>query len=351
MRLTEIEVPGYERVVHCVDAVSGLNAFISIHDTTLGPSLGGLRMLPYASDDDALSDANLLAKAMTYKAAMADTGQGGGKGVIVGDPAQKTGAMLRAMGRFIDAMDGQYITAEDMNITEADLEIVAEETRWVSGLSRERGSSGNPSPFTAEGCVLAFQTCLQEVYGDPSLQNRRICVQGIGAVGSVVARLCDQAGAHVAVCDIDKDKVNGFVKDSGAEPLESVDAWQTYECDVLAPCARGGILNRETIPKLRCRIVAGAANNQLDRPEDARRLQEREILYAPDYVVNAGGIINIACEFMDGGYNEATANTKLQNIRHALEQVFALTRETNLTTAEASDHLAEQRLQAAKGRA
>lgn len=348
MNIEEIPTEGYERVVHCKDPDSGLNAFISIHNTTLGPALGGVRMLPYGSEEEALADAMRLAKAMTYKAAVAQTGQGGGKGVIIADPSEKTEAMLLAMGRFIESLDGQYIAAEDMNMTVEDLETMARETRWVSGMSRERASSGNPSPLTALGCFVGMQVSAAEVFGSESLSGRRIVVQGVGAVGSALAEMCLEDGAEVMVCDLDGDKARRFAELSGATALEGPDACLSHPCDILSPCARGGILNANTVSKLGCRIVAGAANNQLNEPADADRLRKRGILYAPDYVINAGGVINIACEFAPEGYSEAVARERVMGIGPALAEVYRIAREEDISTAAAADRLAQARL--AEGR-
>jgi len=342
--IQDIAVPGYERVVHVIDAAAGLNAFIAIHSTVLGPSLGGMRMWPYATEADALEDAKKLSRAMTYKAAIARTGQGGGKAVIIGDPKHKTEAMFLALGRAIDALGGAYIAAEDMNVTVADLETVARETRWVSGLSFERGSSGNPSPLTAVGTLIAIRACFQEAFGDDHTEGRSIAIQGVGAVGGRLAELCRDAGMRVALCDIDAARARFVADRTGAQLLEGADAALTHPCDVFSPCGRGGILNAHTIPRLHCRIVAGAANNQLAEPEDARRLQECGILYAPDYVVNAGGIINIACEFAPGGYSAAAAQERVKTIAPALAEVFRISRERGITTAEAADRLAEDQL-------
>lgn len=344
MQITDIPTPGYERVVHITDGASGLNAFISVHSTALGPSLGGMRMWLYASETEALEDANRLSRAMTYKAAVAQTGQGGGKAVIMGDPKMKTEAMFRALGQAIEQLGGAYIAAEDMNITVADLETVGRETRHVSGLSTEHGSSGNPSPLTAVGTLIAIRVCVQEVFGTDDLAGRSIAIQGVGAVGGRLADLCRDAGMKIAVCDLDVARARAVAERTGATLLEGSDAALTHPCDVFSPCGRGGILNEQTIPWLRCRIVAGAANNQLATPEDAQRLVARDILYAPDYVVNAGGIINIACEFAPGGYNTAAAQERVKVIATNLREVFRIARAQGITTAEAADRLAESRI-------
>lgn len=348
MRISDIPTPGYERVVHITDAASGLNAYISVHSTALGPSLGGMRMWPYTTEAEALEDANRLSRAMTYKAAVAQTGQGGGKAVIIGDPKMKTEAMFLALGRAIEQLGGAYIAAEDMNVTVADLETVARETRHVSGLAIEHGSSGNPSPLTAVGTLIAIRVCVEEVFGSAELAGRTIAIQGVGAVGGRLAELCRDAGMKIAVCDLDAARARAAADRTGATLLDSPDAALAYPCDVFSPCGRGAILNAQTIPGLRCRIVAGAANNQLATLEDAKRLAERGILYAPDYVTNAGGIINIACEFAPGGYSAAAAHERVNIIAANLKDVFHLAREQGITTAEAADRLAEARIAAGR---
>ena len=346
LRLEEIPTPGYERVVHAKDADTNLDAVISVHNTRLGPGLGGVRMLPYVSLEAAVADANLLSKAMTYKAAIAATGQGGGKAVIIGDPATKTEAMMLSMGRFIEALDGQYIAAEDMNMTVADLETIARETRWVSGLSIDRGSSGDPSPQTALGCLIAMRVTAHEALGDQNLRGRSIAIQGVGAVGSALARLCIEDGAEVTLCDLDDAKAHRVAAEIGARALEGADACLQIPCDILSPCARGTLFDAHSIPTLQCKAICGAANNQLSTPEAGDRLRERGIIYAPDYVANAGGIINIACEFSAEGYSLAVARKRVESIGTALEETFRLAESKNLSTAAAADILAERRLAA-----
>jgi leucine dehydrogenase len=347
MEISEVQVDGYEQVARCRDAQSGLHAIVAVHDTTLGPSLGGMRMLPYASEDEALFDVLRLAKGMTYKSAVADTGLGGGKSVIIGDPRKKTRALFEAMGRFVDSFGGRYITAEDMNIGIPDLEIVRTQTRWVSGLSRESGGSGNPSPYTAWGCVQGMRAVFQEVWGSDDFRGKRILVQGVGAVGGRMAELLAERGAHVIVCDINPERVTSLL---AKHPFEVVpdQGHESVPCDVYAPCARGATLNDETIPKLRCKAVAGCANNQLREPRHAGLLRARGILYAPDYVINAGGIINVGMELVPGGYDEKKAMAKIDRIYDALRRVFSLAKEHGVDTREAAEHLAEMRLKRAR---
>ena len=349
MQITEIPTEGYERVVRADDPESGLCAIISVHDTTLGPALGGLRMWPYPSFDDALTDVLRLSRGMTFKSAIAHTGLGGGKSVIVGDPATtKSEALYLAMGRFIDSLDGKYITAEDVNTKMADLEIVSRETRFVTGLSQDSGSSGNPSPYTARGCFHGIKACVERRLGSDDLTGVTVAMLGLGAVGSALARDLADAGAVIYGNDMREERMQGLADEIGLIPASS-DEIMTMEADVLAPCALGGLLNDETIPKLHCKIVAGCANNQLLERRHGGMLRERGILYAPDYVINAGGIINVACELLPGGYDEQTSLQRIRRIPDALHEVFDLSDERGMPTAEAAYELAQQIL--AQGRA
>jgi leucine dehydrogenase len=343
MDISEIKVDGYEQVARCRDPRSGLHAIIAIHDTTLGPSLGGMRMLAYRSEDEALFDVLRLAKGMTYKSAIADTGLGGGKSVIIGDPKQKSRALFEAMGRFVESLKGRYITAEDMNIGIPDLEIVRTQTRWVSGLSREAGGSGNPSPYTAWGCLQGTRAVLRELWGTEDFAGKRILLQGVGAVGGRMAELFKERGAHVVICDINAERVAELQRKHGFEVVPDA-GHESVPCDIYAPCARGATLNDETIPKLRCKAVAGCANNQLREARHADALKQRGILYAPDYVINAGGIINVGMELAPGGYDEKRAMAKIDGIYEALRKVFALAAQHDLNTREAAEQLAEMRL-------
>jgi leucine dehydrogenase len=348
MEISEIEVEGYEKVVRARDAVSGLHALIAVHDTTLGPALGGMRMLPYETEEEALFDVLRLSKGMTYKSAVAETGLGGGKSVIVGEPKDlKSEALFRAMGRFVNSLEGRYITAEDMSIGIPDLEIVRKETQWVTGLSRESGGSGNPSPYTAYGCHVGIRAALEEVDGNPSLKGRTVLIQGVGAVGGRLAERVKEEGAHVVIADINEARVDELRKEHGYDVVADKDHLDV-ECDVYAPCARGAGINDKTIPRLRCKAVAGCANNQLLEPGHARDLRSRGIVYAPDYVINAGGIINVSVELLSGGYDEVAALKRIEGIYDNLKRVFQISREEDVPTNVAAERLAEQRL--AEGR-
>jgi len=345
MEISEIQVDGYEKVIRCRDQPTGLHAIVAIHDTTLGPALGGMRMLPYVSEDEALYDVLRLAKGMTYKSAVADTGLGGGKAVILGEPAKiKSPALFQAMGRFIESFEGSYITAEDMNISVADLEDVRRSTRWVVGLSRAMGSSGNPSPYTARGCFMGMRAVLEEVCGSGDFTDRRILLQGVGAVGGDLAVRLKENGAHVIICDINEERVAQLVRGHCFE-VAGHDGHVGIECDIYAPCARGAGINDRTIPKLRCKAIAGCANNQLEKSEHAAVLKERGILYAPDYVLNAGGIINVAQELQKEGYVEKRALKWIDGIYDQLKLVFEISRMKDIDTHEAAAHLAEVRLE------
>ncbi|CAN5706436.1 leucine dehydrogenase [soil metagenome] len=339
----------YERVARAEDAASGLRAYISVHSTRLGPSLGGMRLWPYATDDAALEDVLRLSRAMTYKSAVAGTGLGGGKAVIVADPKDKSEALFEAMGRFVDDFDGAYITAEDVNVGIPDLRAVRRSTSHVTGLSVEEGGGGNPRAATALGCFLGVGAALLEATGSAELAGRTVAVQGLGSVGYGLAEHLRRAGASLVVADVNPERLAGATAELGAEIVSPEDVYDV-ECDILAPCALGGVLNDETIPRLRCAVVAGAANNQLlDEQRHGEMLRERGITYGPDYVINAGGVINISCELRPGGYDAELAERRVQEVPKTLARVFARAREHGMTTHAAAQELAATAL--AEGRA
>ncbi len=349
MDIQEIPVEGYERVVRARDPKSGLHALIAVNDTTLGPALGGMRMWPYANEAEALTDVLRLSKGMTYKSAIAHTGLGGGKSVIIGDPAKKSRELFLAMGDFVESVGGKYITAEDVNIGIADLEIVKERTGFVTGLSRESGSSGNPSPYTAHGVFLGLKYCVERVFGSDDLKGRSVAILGTGSVGSALARKLAEEGAEVYAHDLNEERVAELEKNFGIHRVDE-ETVLSMECDVFAPCALGGVLNDNTIPKLSCKIVAGAANNVLLEVQDGTDLRERGILYAPDYVINAGGIINVAVELLPDGYNEEEALKRIRRIPEALKETFDLAESEGISTAEAADMRAQQIIEEARAR-
>jgi len=348
MDIKDIPVEGYQRVARCKDAATGLHALIAVHDTTLGPALGGMRLWNYETEEDALFDVTRLAKGMTYKSAVAGTGLGGGKCVIIGDPKTvKSPELFEAMGRFIDDFDGAYITAEDMNIGIADLRHVKKTTNHVTGLSREEGGSGNPSPYTAYGCVVGIEAAAEYRYGTKDLTGKHILIQGVGAVGGEMARLLKERGARITICDIRDEHVAKLCEEHGYESVDDL-THLDVDCDIYAPCARGAGINDETIPQLKCDIVAGCANNMLLEPRHGDVLREKGILYAPDYVVNAAGIINVSVESFPGGYNEEEAMRRIHLIADNLREVFELADEEGIATNRAAESLAKKRIAAAR---
>ncbi len=349
LQITDIPVPGYERVVRGVDPASGLHAIIAVHDTTLGPALGGLRMWNYKTEDEALFDVKRLSRGMTFKSAVAHTGLGGGKAVIIGDPKKiKSEALYLAMGRFVDSLGGKYITAEDVNTSVADLEILRRATKYVTGLEPKDGGSGNPSPYTAYGVYLGVRAALGWTFGDDSPKGKTIAIQGIGAVGSALARRLIEAGGTVYAADPNTDRLTTLAKEIGVKPVGDKEV-MTMKCDVFAPCALGAILHDESIAALNTPIVAGAANNLLLEPRHGKALADKGVLYAPDYVINAGGIINVSVEFHPGGYDEKVALGKIERIPQALKELWTIAKEERIPPSDAADRLAERIVADARG--
>jgi glutamate dehydrogenase/leucine dehydrogenase len=337
----------YEQVVFCHDRGSGLYAIVAVHSTRLGPALGGTRFYPYRSEAEGLEDVLRLAKAMTYKAAAAGLDLGGGKAVIFGDPTRdKTEALLRAYARHVEALGGRYLTAEDVGTTQDDMDLVRRETRFVTGVSRELGGSGDPSIATAYGLLWAMKAVAVKLWGDSSLVGRHVAVAGVGKVGRALLGHLAEERARVTVADVTPAAVEWAVAEVGAEAV-AVEKVHAVECDIYAPCAMGGILNAQTIPELRCAAVVGSANNQLaDGPASARLLADAGVLYAPDYVANAGGLINIAEELAPGGYHPDLAQAAVRRIFDTVTSVLQAAEEDGVSTAEAADRLAEKRVAA-----
>ncbi len=335
---------GHEQVVWCQHRPTGLRAIIAIHDTTLGPSLGGCRFYDYPSEREALVDVLRLSRGMTYKAAVAGLDLGGGKAVILGRREMRTEALFRAFGRFIESLGGRYITAEDMNTGEREMEWIHRETRHVTGLSPTIGGGGDPSPVTAWGCYHGIRACLARVYGDPDPAGRRVAIQGVGSVGWSLAEHLHAAGARLSFTDVDEQRVARAVEAFGGVALEG-DDFYAADVDVLAPCAIGAVVNPKTLPRIQAPILAGAANNILEEePRDAHDLARRGILYAPDYVINAGGIISVYCERK--GWPREKAMDDAARIYDTVSRVFAWADEEDLTPAEAAGRIAEERLAA-----
>ncbi|MEX2659353.1 MAG: Glu/Leu/Phe/Val dehydrogenase dimerization domain-containing protein [Acidimicrobiales bacterium] len=343
-----LDVEGYEQVVRCRDAASGLHAIVAVHSTVLGPALGGTRFHAYDEPDEALTDVLRLARGMTYKASVSGLDLGGGKAVILGDPdLLRTDELVLAYGRFVDSLGGAYVTAEDVGTTQADMDLIRSVTPHVTGVSESLGGSGDPSPATALGLLHALRAAAAHRFGTDDLSGVHVAVSGVGKVGSVVVEHLAVAGARVTVADVDATRVADAVRAHGVE-VASPAAIHTVTCDVFSPCALGGILNAATIPDLRCAVVCGSANNQLLERADGDRLAAAGVLYVPDYVVNAGGIINIAEEL--GGYDAARAGERIAAISTTTAEVLRLADDEGTTPAEAADRLAERRVAAAAGR-
>jgi leucine dehydrogenase len=338
----------YEQVVMCHDEDSGLKAIICIHDTTLGPALGGTRMWNYASEEDAIVDALRLARGMTYKNAAAGLKLGGAKAVIIGDSKKdKSEALFRAFGRYIQSLGGRYITAEDVGTCVEDMDYIKKETNYVAGLASRAGSSGDPSPVTAYGVWKGMKASAKEAWGTDSLNGKTVAVQGLGHVGYTLSKHLHEEGANLIVTDISQDNIKRVVADFGAKAVKPEEIFGV-DCDIFAPCALGAIINDETIPQLKCRVVAGAANNQLKEERHGDILQEKGIVYAPDYIINAGGVMNVYDEFLEGGYNYKRAITKVDTVYDNIEKVFAISKRDHIPSYKAAAILAEERINAAK---
>ena len=332
---------GHEQLVICNDASAGYRGIIAIHSTTLGPALGGTRFWQYANDDEAIVDALRLARGMTYKNAVAGLNLGGGKSVIIGNNKTADREMIfRAHGRFVESLGGRYITAEDVGTSTADMDFVHMETKNVSGLA---GRSGDPSPVTAHGVFRAIQASAKERWGSDDLSTKTVSVQGAGHVGYYLAKELHEAGATLVVTDIDADRIKQVVQEFGARSVSPDDIY-AVQADIFAPCALGGIINDTTLPQLKCEIVAGAANNVLLEERHGVALEERGILYAPDYVANAGGVINVYSEL--AGWSSARAFRKADEIYDTILKVFAIAKTDRVPTYVAADRLAEQRIKA-----
>ncbi|MBT3220215.1 MAG: Glu/Leu/Phe/Val dehydrogenase [Proteobacteria bacterium] len=334
---------GHEQVVFCHNRAVGLRAIIAIHDTTLGPSLGGCRFYPYKSDEEALIDVLRLSRAMTHKAALAGLDLGGGKAVILGDPRKKSEGLFRALGRQIEALGGRYIAAEDMNTTEKDMDIIRKETQHVTGLSPHLGGLGVPGPTTAWGVFHGIRACLDVRFGSSDPVGCTVAIQGVGSVGHHLAINLHNAGANLVICDPNPDQIKETLAVVPARVVDSSEILST-KCDVLAPCAIGGILNEDTIPNIQAQIIAGGANNQLAvEPRDSWALRERDILFAPDYVVNSGGIILVQCERF--GLTVERAMDQAAGVYDTTKRVLNRAMNEKITTIQASNELAQRRVE------
>lgn len=344
MIFSQVENMGHEQVVYCHDPRSGLKAIIGIHDTTLGPALGGTRLWSYTSEEDALRDVLRLSRGMTYKAACAGLSLGGGKAVIIAKPEDKTEAMFRAFGRFVNSLGGRYITAEDVNTSVRDMDNVRLETRFVTGVSKAFGGSGDPSPFTALGVFCGLKAAVEFRLGKKDLRGLKVAVQGVGSVGKHLCGLLHEQGAKIFVSDINKDRTSDMERLYGATPMSEQEMYAA-DVDVFAPCALGAILNNKTISSMKAKIIAGAANNQLeDEKNHSKMLAEKKVVYCPDYVINAGGLINVYNELI--GYSREKATAEAQNIEQSIMTILRDAERENISTHEAANRFAERRIRA-----
>lgn len=334
---------GYEQLVYFYDKETGLKGITCIHDTTLGPALGGTRLWNYATEEDAVTDVLRLARGMSYKNAAAGLNLGGGKTVLIGDASKvKSEAYWRAFGRYVQSLNGRYITAEDVNTNVDDMDYVMMETDYVTGL---RKTSGDPSPFTAYGVYCGMKATCKEKFGTDSLKGLKIAVQGVGHVGYYLVKHLFEEGAEIIICDIKQANIDNVTKDFKVTVVAPEEIYGV-ECDVYAPCALGATVNDDTIPQFKCKVIAGAANNVLKEERHANILEEKGILYAPDYVINAGGVINVYQEIL--GYDRDEALNKTQKIYDRLLEVYKIAKEEGITTAKAADRMAENRINTMK---
>lgn len=340
---SQLELYGHKKVVFCSDPDTGLKAIIAIHDTTLGPALGGTRMWAYKSETEALQDVLRLSKTMTYKSAVAGLNLGGGKAVIIGDSRKdKTEALLRKFGRFVKNLNGEFIAAEDVGTNPKDMEYIRMETQHVTGVPESIGGSGDPAPIAALGVFMGIKACVKELYGNDKLTGRSVIVQGIGHVGENLVKLLRDENAKVYASDINEEQLGKVAKKYGAEAISNNSIFD-IDADIYAPCALGATINTQTIAKLKCGIIAGSANNQLaDEQLHGRMLLDKGVLFAPDYVINAGGIINCYSELM--GFSKKRTMQLTENIYEATRNVLKLSKAENISTIEAANKIAEKRI-------
>ncbi|MCB0761685.1 MAG: Glu/Leu/Phe/Val dehydrogenase [Flavobacteriales bacterium] len=338
----------HEQVLFCQDKTTGLKAIIAIHNTVLGPSLGGTRMWAYKTETEALTDVLRLSRGMTYKSSLAGLNLGGGKAVIIGDARKdKSEALFRRFGKFVNSLAGKYITAEDVGITTRDMELVALETEHVAGLPEYMGGSGDPSPVTAYGVYMGMKASAKQQYGSDSLNGKKVMVQGVGHVGATLVDYLVKEGAQVMISDIFEDSLKAITNKHSQVQVVALDQVYDVDMDIYAPCALGATVNDDTINRLKCSIIAGAANNQLaDETVHGKVVMEKGIVYAPDYLVNAGGIINCYWEVI--GYNREAAMSQTEEIYNTALRIFAKSADEQIPTYLAANQLAEARIEAIK---
>jgi len=337
---------GHEQVVFCRDEATGLKAIIAIHNTVLGPALGGTRMWDYSSEASALNDVLRLSRGMTYKAAISGLNLGGGKAVIIGDPAKlKNEAFMRRFGRFVDSLGGRYITAEDVNMKTRDMEYVHMETDHVTGIPETMGGSGDPSPVTAYGVYMGMKATVKHVFGSDDLSDKTVAVQGVGQVGMNLVNHLKKEGAKVFITDIAEDKLAKVAKSTGAIVVGKDEIYD-LDMDIYAPCALGATLNDDTIPRLKATMVVGSANNQLeDEKKHGYMLIDHNIAYAPDFLVNAGGLINVGAEYY-GPYNSEKAHLDAEKIYDTTLDILKMADKESISSQEAAIKIAERRIAA-----
>ena len=340
---SQLEALGHKKIVFCSDPDTGLQAIIAIHDTTLGPAMGGIRMWPYKTEADALNDVLRLSKAMTYKASIAGLNLGGGNAVIIGDSRRdKNEALMRKFGRFIKNQNGEFIAGEDMGTNTRDMEYIRMETQHVTGLPESIGGSGDPTPIAAQGVFMGIKAAIKELYGNDSLTGKSVIVQGIGHVGENLVKLLRDEKAKVYVSDINEERLSQVAKKYGAEAISNNSIFDR-DADIYSPKTKKTTKKAQSIKKLKCAIIAGSANNQLeDEQEHGQMLVEKGILFAPDYVINAGGLINCYSELM--GFSKKRTLQLTENIYDATRNVLKLSKAENISTIEAANKIAEKRI-------
>jgi len=335
----------HEQLVICHDEATGLKALIGIHNTTLGPALGGTRMWPYASEAEAITDVLRLSRGMTFKNALAGLNLGGGKAVIIGNPTLKSEAFLRRFGKFVQSLNGKYVTAEDVNMNTSDMEYIGMETRHVTGMPEIKGGGGDPSPVTAFGTYMGIKAAAKKAFGSDSLEGKKIGVQGVGQVGKYLINHLIKEGAHVMITDIFEDKLNEVAKATGAQVVDPSVIYD-LEMDIYSPCALGATINDQTIDRLKCAVIAGAANNQLkDEVIHGRILIEKGIVYAPDFLINAGGVINVGAEYF-GGYNREIVYKQTEKIYDTCLDILHKSEKENIPAQQAAIETAKARIEA-----
>ncbi|MBR9997820.1 MAG: Glu/Leu/Phe/Val dehydrogenase [Cyclobacteriaceae bacterium] len=340
----EISEHAHEQIVYCYDENTGLKAIIGIHNTVLGPALGGTRMWNYKSEKEAFVDVLRLSRGMTFKASLSGLNLGGGKAVIIGDAKKlKSEALLRRFGRYVESLHGKYVTAEDVNMNPDDMEYISMETRYVTGLSEKMGGSGDPSPYTAYGVYMGMKACAKAAYGNESLTGKAVAVQGVGHVGYYLVKHLVEEGARVIVTDIYEDKVRDVSRDFKVEVVDQ-DGLYNSRMDIYAPCALGATVNDDTLNRMHCDIIAGAANNQLeDEKKHGKMLMEKGIIYAPDFMINAGGLINVGLDYL-GNYSRERVFKKVERIYNTVLDIIHKSKEEKIPSQEAAIRLATQRI-------